>query len=68
MEKNFSDQTVKNCLRACNNIQKIATGQADDYTTGFLVDYNSFKNYFKMIAINLSKQQALDANPSNKTI
>ena len=48
------------------NIPKIATGQGDDYTTGCLLDYNYFKNYIKMIAIDLSKQQVLDADP--KTI
>ena len=45
------------------NIRKIDTGQGDDYTTGCLLDYNYFKKYYKMIAIDLSKQQALDANP-----
>ena len=43
--------------------KKIATGQGDDYTTGCLLDYNYFKNYYKMIATDLSKQQALDADP-----
>ena len=33
------------------SIQKIATGQGDDYTTGCLLDYDYFKNYYKMIAI-----------------
>ena len=42
--------------------KKISTGQGDDYTTGCLLDYN-FKNYYKMIAIDLSKQQALDTDP-----
>ena len=28
-----------------------------------MVDYNHFNKYYKMIAINLSKQQALDADP-----
>ena len=28
-----------------------------------MLDYNYFKNYYKMIAINLSKQQPLDADP-----
>ena len=32
-EKNFFDQTVKNNLRTYDNIQKIVTGQGDDYTT-----------------------------------
>ena len=38
------------------------TGQGDDYTTSCLFDYVYFKNDYKMIAINLSKQQALDAD------
>ena len=45
------------------NIRKTATGQADDYTTGCLLDYACFKSYYKMIAIYLSKQQTLDADP-----
>ena len=49
-------------LLTYENIQKIATGQGDDYTTGCLLDYNYFKNYFKMIAIDLSKQQELEAD------
>ena len=40
------------------NIRKIATGQAGDYTTGCLLDYPYFKENYKMIAIDLSKQQA----------
>ena len=31
--------------------------------TGCLSDYAYFKNYYKVIAIDLSKQQALDADP-----
>ena len=61
--QNFSDQLVKNDLRTYNSIRKIATAQVDDYTAGCLLDYNYFKNYYKMIAIDLSKQQALDADP-----
>ena len=45
------------------NIRKIATGQGDDYRTGCLLDYPYFKNHYKMIALDLSKQQALDADP-----
>ena len=44
-------------------ICKIKAGQGDDYTTGCLLEYNYFKKYYKMIAISLSKQQALDADP-----
>ena len=40
-----------------------STGKRDDYTTGCLLDYMYFKNCCKMISIDLSKQQALDADP-----
>ena len=56
------NQTIKNDCRTYGNIQKIATGQGDDYTTGCLLDYPYFKKY-KLIAIDLSKQQKLDADP-----
>ena len=45
------------------NVRKIATGKGDDHTTGCLLDYSYFKENYKIIAIDLSKQQALDANP-----
>ena len=61
--KNFFEQLEKNDLITYENIRKIATGQGDDYTSGCLLDYNYFKSYYKMIAINLSKQKALDADP-----
>ena len=39
------------------------TGQGDDSKTGCLLDYDCFKDYYKMIATDLSQQQALDADP-----
>ena len=44
------------------NIRKIAICQGDDYIAGCLLDYPYFKENYKMIAIDLSKQQALDAD------
>ena len=44
-------------------MRKISTGQGDDYATGCLLDYSYFKDHYKMMALDLSKQQALDANP-----
>ena len=35
----------------------------DDYATGCSLDYPYFKENYKMIAIDLSKQEALDADP-----
>ena len=61
--QNVFDQPVRNNL-ITYDIQKIATGQGDDYTTGCLLDYDYFKKYYyKMIAIDLCKQQVLDADP-----
>ena len=60
--KNFFDQPVKNDKITYENIRKIATGQEDD-TTGCFLDYIYFNKYYKMIAVDLSKQQALDADP-----
>ena len=61
--KNLLDQPMNSNLKTYENIRKIATGQGDDYTTGCLLDYSYFKDHYKMIAIDLSKQQALDADP-----
>ena len=60
--KNFFDQPVKNDNVTYENIRKIATSQRDDYTTDCLLDYIYFKNYYKMTAVDLSTQQALDAD------
>ena len=60
--KNIFDKPVKYSKVTYENIRKIATGQGDNYTTGCLLDYMYFKNYCKMIAVDLSKQQALDAD------
>ena len=61
--RNFFDQPINSDLKTYENIRKIATGQGDDYTTGCLLDYPYFKENYKMIAIDLSKQQSLDADP-----
>ena len=61
-EKVF-DQPIKNNKIIHENIRKIATGQGDDYRTGCLLDYRYFMNTYKMIAVDLSQQQALDADP-----
>ena len=61
--ENFFDQPIKNNKVTYENIRKIAIGQGDDYTTGCLLDYSYFADTYKMIAVDLSKQQALDVDP-----
>ena len=61
--KNIFDQPVKSNITTYDNIQKIVTGQGDDYKTGCLLDYVYLKICYKMITIDLSKQEAFDADP-----
>ena len=51
--KNFFDQPVKHKLMTYDNIRKIATGQGDDYTTSWLLDYHYFKNYSQQTFVGL---------------
>ena len=61
--ENFFHQPIKSNKITYENIRKIARGQGDDYTTGCLLDYPYFTDTYKMIAVDLSKQQALHADP-----
>ena len=50
-------------IKQYNEVRKISTGQGDDYTTGCWLDYIYFKDDFRRITADLSKQKALDADP-----
>ena len=60
---NFFEQPINNDKITYEKIKKFATGQENGYTTPCLTDYSYFKENYNMIAIELSKQQALDADP-----
>ena len=38
-------------------------GKGEDYTTGSLLDFNYFDKHYKLVAVDLSKQKELDADP-----
>ena len=59
----FFDQSVKHDWRTYDNIRKFATDQGYNYITGCLQDCRDFKKYYTLIAIDLSKQQKIDADP-----
>ena len=61
--QNFFYQPINSMIKTYENIRKIAIGQGYGYTTGCLLDFSYFKDHYKIIAIDLSKQQALDADP-----
>ena len=56
MKINCFDQPVKSNMRTFDNIRKIAIGQRNDYAIVCLLDHIYFKEHYKMIAIDLSKQ------------
>ena len=48
--------SINSFIKANEYIRKIITTQVDDYTIGCLLNYNYFKNRYKMVATDLSKQ------------
>ena len=60
--RNFYDQLINDLVKIYDDIRKTATGQGDDYTTGWLLDYQYFKDHYNLIAVDLNKQKELDAD------
>ena len=61
--RNFYDQPISDQTRKYDELRKITTGKGDGYTTGSLLDYCYFLNHYQLIAVDLSKQKKLDADP-----
>ena len=61
--RNFYNQPINSLIRQYDEIRKIATGKGDNYATRCLLDYKYFKDFYKLVAIDLSKQKELDADP-----
>ena len=61
--RKFYDQPINDQIKKYDEIGKIATVQGDDYTTGCLLDYQYFRDHYQLIAVDLSKQKELDADP-----
>ena len=61
--RNFYDQPINDQIKKYDEIRKIATRKGDDYTTGCLIDYRYFKDHYQLIAVDLSKQKELHADP-----
>ena len=47
-------------MKTLENLPQV---KRDDYATGCLLNYSYFMDTYKMIAVDLSKQQVLDADP-----
>ena len=53
---------INDSIKQYDEIRKMSTGQGDDYATGCLLDFAYFENNCRLIAADLSKQKALDAD------
>ena len=62
-EINIYDQPIIDLIKQSDEVRKVSTGQGDDCTTGDLLDYAYFKDKYRLIAVDLNKQEALDADP-----
>ena len=61
--RNFNDNPIESEIEKYRELKKVMTEKGEDYTTGSLLDYYYFKKYYKLVAVDLSKQKELDADP-----
>ena len=53
--RNFYDQLINDQIKKYDEIRKKSTRNGEDYTTGYLLDYQYFKDHYQLIANGLSK-------------
>ena len=61
--RNFYDNPVESDIKKYRELKKVTIRKGEDYTTGSLLDFNYFDKHYKLIAVDLSKQKELDADP-----
>ena len=62
-KRNFYDNPIESYIEKYRELKKVMIGKGEDYTTRSLLDYNYFDKHYKLVAVDLTKQQELDANP-----
>ena len=61
--RNFYDNPIDSDIEKYKELKKVMIGKGEDYTAGSLLDYGYFKKHCKLVAVDLSKQKELDADP-----
>ena len=61
--RNFYDNQIESDIEKYRELKKAMIGKGEDYTTGSLLDYNYFNKHYKLVAVDLSKQKELEADP-----
>ena len=61
--RNFYDNPIENNIEKYRELKKVMIGKGEDYSTGSFLDFNYFDKHYKLVAVDLSKQKELDADP-----
>ena len=61
--RSFYDNQIESDIEKYRELKKVMIGKGEDYTTGSLLDYDYFKKHYRLVAVDLSKQKELDADP-----
>ena len=62
--RNFYDNPIESDIEKYRGLKKVMIGKGEDYATGSLLDFNYFDKHYKSVAVDLSKQKGLDADPT----
>ena len=60
--RNFYDNPIESDVEKYRELKKVMIAKGEDYTTGSLLDYDYFKKHYKLVAVDLSKQNELDVD------
>ena len=63
MDEIFMIIQSKVILKKYRELKKVMIEKGEDYTTGPLLDINYFNEHYKLVAVDLSKQKELNADP-----
>ena len=61
--ESINNQETNDLMKQYEESRKISTGQGDDYAIVCVLDFAYFKENYRLIAADLGKQKALDADP-----
>ena len=61
--RNFYDNPIESDIEKYGELKKAMIGKGEDYTARSFLDYDYFKRHYKLVAVDLSKQKELDADP-----
>ena len=61
--RNFYDNPIEHDIEKYGELKRVMIGKGEDYTTESLLEFNYFDKHYKLVAVDLSKQRELDADP-----